>query len=160
LYSGSKLSCRADRWDRALLLAVGVVVDGPRRISSARDSATSPTAPPWPRREVRGDSVYSSGLGERVPIDRGVAGAADAGPLPRDRAYSDYPGLRCTVRIHDDRVVVRARAPLDQSIHVGGITGTLVGATGACAVQWRVPDAWQLHEFFRKIPGVVRHLPP
>jgi hypothetical protein len=71
-----------------------------------------------------------------------------------------YPGLRCTVRIHDDRVVVRARASLDRPIHVGGITDTLVGATGACAVQWRVPAAWRLHEFFREIPGVVRHLPP
>lgn len=118
-----------------LLLAVGVVVDASaaylqrQGLTNLADGAALAGAD-----EVRGDPVYSGGLGERVPIDRDVAGRAVHDYFRGIGAYDDYPGLRYDVRIGDDRVVVRVRAPLDLPIHVGGVTDTVVAATGASAV--------------------------
>ena len=83
---------------------------------------------------MRGDPLYTGGLGDRVPIDPEIAGQAVRAYLREIGAYSDQPGLRFRVAVRDQSLVVRVSTPLDLSITVGGITETAVSATGSAAV--------------------------
>jgi hypothetical protein len=118
-----------------LLLMVGVVVDASaaylqrQGLNNLADGAALAGAD-----EVRGDPVYSGGLGEQVPLDRRVARRAVSAYFRGIGAYDDYPGLRFTVGIDDDEVVVRVTAPLDLPITVAGITDTRVGSDAAAVV--------------------------
>ena len=73
---------------------------------------------------MRGDPLYTGGLGDRVPIDPEIAGQAVRAYLREIGAYSDQPGLRFRVAVRDQSLVVRVSTPLDLSITVGGITET------------------------------------
>jgi Flp pilus assembly protein TadG len=118
-----------------LILAVGVVVDASsaylqrQSLDNLADGAALAGAD-----EVRGDPLYTGGLGERVPIDRRVAAQAVRAYLNGIDAYADHPGLRFQVTVRDQSVVVRVSSPLDLPITVGGTTRTTVSATGSAAV--------------------------
>ncbi|HET6667339.1 MAG TPA: pilus assembly protein TadG-related protein [Intrasporangium sp.] len=118
-----------------LLLMVGVVVDASAAylqregLNNLADGAALAGAD-----EVRGEPVYSGGLDEQVPIDRRVARQAVGAYFRGIGAYDDYPGLRFTIGIDEDEVVVRVNAPLDLPITVGGITDARVAAEAAAVV--------------------------
>jgi hypothetical protein len=118
-----------------LLMAVGVVVDASAAylqregLSNLADGAALAGAD-----EVRGEPVYSGGLGEQVPLDARIARRAVRDYFGGIGAYGDYPGLRFTVDIADDEVVVRVNAPLDLPISVAGITDARVSAVAAAVV--------------------------
>ena len=100
-----------------LLLAVGVVVDASaaylqrQAFSNLADGAALAGAD-----EVRGDPVYSGGLDDRITVGEHVARQAVARYLHDIGAYDDHPGLRWSVRVRDDAVVVRLTGPLDLPI--------------------------------------------
>jgi len=118
-----------------LLMAVGVVVDASAAylqregLNNLADGAALAGAD-----EVRGDAVYSGGLGQQVPIDRYVARQAVGEYFRQIGAYDDHPGLRFTIGIDEGEVVVHVDAPLDLPITVAGITDTTVGAEAAAVV--------------------------
>lgn len=118
-----------------LILAVGVVVDASsaylqrQSLDNLADGAALAGAD-----EVRGDPIYTGGVGDRVPIDSRVAAQAVRDYLRAINAYADHPGLRFQVTVRDQSVVVSVSSRLDVPIAVGGITETTVSATGAAAV--------------------------
>lgn len=83
---------------------------------------------------MRGDPLYTGGLGDHVPIDPEIARQAVRAYLREIGAYSDQPGLRFRVSVRDLSLVVRVSTPLDLPIRVAGITEIAVSATGSAAV--------------------------
>lgn len=123
-----------------LAMAVGVVVDSSaaylerQSLSTLADGAALSAAD-----QVQGRGVYGGGLGERVPIDRGVARATVATYLRDLGAYADHPGLGFDVMVRDRAVLVRLSAPLDLPITVDGVTETTVSATSSAEVRVEGP---------------------
>ena len=118
-----------------LILGVGVVVDSSaaylqrQSLDTLADGAALAGAD-----EVRGDPIYTGGLGDRVAIDPEIASEAVHDYLRGIGAYADHPGLCYNVSVRDRSVVVHVSAPLDLPINVDGITETTVSATGSAAV--------------------------
>lgn len=119
-----------------LLLMVGVVVDASaaylrrQSLDTAADGAALAGA-----QEVRGDPVYSGGLGDRrAPLDAARVRTVVGAYLRDIGAYADYPGLTFNVSVRDDAVVVTMSAGLDLPINVAGITDTRVGSRGSAAI--------------------------
>lgn len=118
-----------------LMTAVGVTVDASaaylqrESLATLADGAALAAAD-----QVQGAPAYDGGLGRAAPIDLRTARASVARHLSASGALADHPGLVAEVRIADDRVVVRLRAPLDLPLEVHGLTATTVTASGSASV--------------------------
>jgi len=82
---------------------------------------------------AQGEQVYTSGLGERAPIDPAVARAQVAEYLAATGAAAEHPGLSWLVSTDGTIVSVRLAAPLDLPITPAGWqqSTTVVGAASA-----------------------------
>jgi uncharacterized membrane protein len=86
---------------------------------------------------AEGRDVYHGGLGEGdLDLSVGVARAAVRDYLRGTRAYDAHPGLRASVAVRDDRVVVEITAPVDLPLTLpGGPEQPTVSATGSAVVR-------------------------
>lgn len=86
---------------------------------------------------AEGRDVYRGGLGhDDLDLSVDVARAAVRDYLRDSGAYDAHPGLRATVAVRDDRVVVDLVAPLDLPLTLpGGPEQPTVGATGSAVVR-------------------------
>ena len=81
---------------------------------------------------LQGEQVYTAGLGDRARVDPETARALVAAYLGSVGATRRYPGLRHSVEISGERVVVRVGAPLDLPLPLPGVaSSTQVRATSA-----------------------------
>jgi uncharacterized membrane protein len=84
---------------------------------------------------VAGEQVYTQGLDDRASIDPAEAARLAAEHLVVSGAIRRYPGLRHTVDVDAERVVVRLTAPLDLPLPLPGVVGrTWVSGTAAAVV--------------------------
>ena len=90
---------------------------------------------------AEGRDVYSGGLGhDDLDLSVGVARAAVHDYLRAAGAYAAHPGLRVSVVVRDDRVVVEIDAPVDLPLTLpGGPERPTVGATGSAVVRPEQP---------------------
>jgi len=86
---------------------------------------------------AEGREVYHGGLGhDDLDLNAGVARAAVHDYLRSAGAYDAHPGLRVSVAIRDDRVVIEIVAPVDLPLALpGGPERATVGATGSAVVR-------------------------
>lgn len=86
---------------------------------------------------AEGRDVYRGGLGhDDLDLSADVARAAVRDYLRAGGAYDAHPGLRVTVAVRDDRVVVDVVAPVDLPLTLpGGPEAPTVGATGSAVVR-------------------------
>jgi hypothetical protein len=81
---------------------------------------------------VREEQVYLGGLGDTAVVDPAAAAQRVQAYLASSGAFGSYPGLRHTVQVEGDRVVVRIVAPLELPFGVPGTASTAdIGATAA-----------------------------
>jgi uncharacterized membrane protein len=91
---------------------------------------------------AEGRDVYSGGLGQDDDLDLSsdVAGAAVRDYLRSAGAYDAHPGLRVSVAVSGDRLVVEIVAPVDLPLDLpGGPERPTVGATGSAVVRPEQP---------------------
>ena len=86
-----------------------------------------------------GHETYAGGVPpERLALTPATARAAVGAYLVETGAYRKYPGLQYQVRLDDDRVSVRLRAPLDLPLTIpGSPERASIGAVGSAVV---LPD--------------------
>lgn len=86
---------------------------------------------------AQGEEVYTGGLdGTDLALTRAEAHAAVATHLRSIGAHRDHPGLRYTVTVRDDRIVVRVSAPADLPLQLpGSPVDTTVSSTGSAVVR-------------------------
>lgn len=84
---------------------------------------------------LRGEQVYTTGLGERAVLDPHTARELVAAHLASVGAGRRHPGLSHSVETDGERVVVRVAAPLDLPLPLPGVAAeTRVAATAAAVV--------------------------
>lgn len=86
---------------------------------------------------AQGRDVYSGGLGnDDLDLTADVARSAVRDYLRRTGAYAAHPGLRVSVAIRDDSVVVEITAPVDLPLSLpAGPEDPSVSATGSAVVR-------------------------
>lgn len=86
---------------------------------------------------AEGRDVYRGGVGEDdLNLTPDAARAAVRDYLRATGAYAAHPGLRFTVVVRDDRILVDLAAPVDLPLTLpGGPERPTVGATGAAVVR-------------------------
>lgn len=86
---------------------------------------------------AEGRDVYRGGLGhDDLDLSADVARAAVRDYLRAGGAYDAHPGLRVTVAVREDRVVVDIVAPIDLPLTLpGSPERPTVGATGSAVVR-------------------------
>ncbi len=90
---------------------------------------------------AEGHDVYSGGLGhDDLDLSADVARAAVHDYLRSAGAYGAHPGLRVSVAVRGDRLVVEIAAPVDLPLDLpGGPERPTVAATGSAVVR---PELW------------------
>ena len=92
---------------------------------------------------AQGRDVYSGGLGrDDLDLTAGVARPAVREYLRAAGAYGAHPGLRVSVAVRGDRIIVELDAPVDLPLDLpGGPERPTVGATGSAVVRPDPPSA-------------------
>ena len=118
-----------------LLLLVAVVVDATAAYLKRQDLDTLADGAALAGADAgaQGRDVYAGGVGaEPLQLTVGVARSGVHAYLASVDAYRTNPGLRVSVSIRDDRVVVRLSAPVDLPLTVPGSPDRpRVNATGS-----------------------------
>jgi len=126
-----------------VLLVIVVVVDAGAAYLERQslDSLADGSALYGADAAAEGRDVYRGGLGERdLDLSVGVARAAVHDYLRSAGAYDAHPGLRVSVAVRNDRVVVEIAAPVDLPLTLpGGPERPLVRATGSAVVRPEAP---------------------
>jgi hypothetical protein len=125
-----------------VLLLVAVVVDASaaylvrQRLDALADGAALQGADAG----AQGADAYDGGLATgHLAISRAEAEAAVRAYLHDTRAALDHPGIRATVRVDGDRLVVELTAPVDLPLRLPGAPeAPTVRAVGSAVVD---PDA-------------------
>jgi hypothetical protein len=126
-----------------VLLLVAVVVDAGaaylkrQSLDSLADGAALYAADA----AAEGRDVYSGGLGQDdLDLSADVARAAVHDYLRAAGAYDAHPGLRISVAVEGERLVVEIDAPIDLPLDLpGGPERPTVGATGSAVVRPELP---------------------
>lgn len=120
-----------------ILLLVAVVVDASaayltrQRLDELADGAALQGADLG----AQGRDVYDGGLAHGdLAITRREAERAVHAYLRASGAQQDHPGLRASVRVDGDRVVVELVAPLDLPLGVPGAPAATVRSVGSAVV--------------------------
>lgn len=84
---------------------------------------------------AQGREAYTSGFDDRADQYAASARAAVDAYIAHSGAHRRFPGLKYTVTVSEQRIVVRVRAPLDLPLTVPGSPDqALIAATGAAVV--------------------------
>lgn len=121
-----------------IVLVLAVVIDASaaflerQRLDAVADGASLAGADA----AAEGLEVYAGGLDQTLRLSEPEAERAVREHLRRTGAYDDHPGLRATVRISGDRLVVELSAPVELPLHMPGVpVRTVVGSHGSAIVQ-------------------------
>lgn len=122
-----------------VLLLVAVVVDAGAAYLERQglDSLADGAALYGADAAAEGREVYRGGLGTgHLDLSADVARDAVHDYLRDSGAYAAHPGLRVSVAVHDDRVLVELVAVVDLPLQLpGGPERPTVGATGSAVVR-------------------------
>jgi len=85
---------------------------------------------------LQGEAAYLHGLGEQVAIDEAAAQRYVAAHLRATGAVARFPGLRWSVTVEGETVVVRLRAPMDLPLRIPGSDADVqISATAAAVLR-------------------------
>ena len=122
-----------------VLLLIAVVVDASAAYLERQDldSLADGAALYGADAAAEGRDVYQGGLGDHdLDLTADVARTAVRDYLRSAGAYDAHPGLRVSVAVRDDRVVIDIVAPVDLPLSLpGGPERPTVAATGSAVVR-------------------------